>query len=427
MEQLMDILKEAVSPYHCVNKAKELLKDAGFEELNYASQWNLEKNGKYMVNHHDTTLFAFTVGSEFKKQDMVRLAAAHTDYPCFRLKPNADIRTDAYAQVNVEVYGGPILNTWLDRPLGVAGRVVLRSEEVFAPKTILYCSKGAVMVIPNLAIHMNRDVNKGVELNPQVDLIPIVDIVEGKEADTDYFLSFLAKDLQVNKEDILDFELNTFCVGEPCLVGAEKTMLSSPRLDNQTSVSALVTAIIKGERKDGINLIALFDHEEIGNNSKQGADSIFLHDMCRRILRTLGLSEEEIEQNLYEAMLLSVDVAHAMHPNHKGKMDIVHHPVMGKGFCIKQASSQSYATDAKAIAILCQLCEKYKIPYQRFVNRSDMRGGHTLGSMASAFLPVKTIDIGIPMLAMHSACELMGQADQKALCDIVRVFFAEES
>ena len=229
----------------------------------------------------------------------------------------------------------------------------------------------------------------------------------------------------MDKSDILDFELNTFCMDEARYVGPKKTMISSPRLDNQTSVFALESAILEGQRAQGINLIAIFDHEEIGSNTKQGADSILLHDLCRRMLRSLGLSEDEIDSNLYHAMLLSVDVAHALHPNHKGKMDIIHHPRMGKGFCIKEASGQTYATDAQAIGILCQLCEKYRIPYQRFVNRSDMRGGQTLGSMASALLPVKTVDLGVPILAMHSACELMGAADLDALTDAVTAYFRE--
>ena len=279
------------------------------------------------------------------------------------------------------------------------------------------------MIIPNLAIHMNRDVNKGVGINNQVDLMPVLDSIPEDERTTDYFLSFLARELSVEKGDIIDFELNTFCMEEPCFVGVNDTMISSPRIDNQSSCRALLDAIEDGNRADGINIIALFDHEEIGSNSKQGAASIMLHDMLRRILRNMDLSENEIDESIYDAMLLSVDVAHALHPNKKEKMDITNMPVMGKGFCIKQACSQSYATDAQAIAILCQLCDEKGIPYQRFVNRSDSRGGSTLGSIAGTLLPVKTVDIGIPILAMHSACELMGVRDMKALSDCVTAFF----
>lgn len=221
MEQkfLIELLKEAVSPFQCVEASVNRLKQAGFEEIAYEEKWNLKPGGKYVLNHHGTTLYAFTIGENYHTGDMVRMAAAHTDYPCMRIKPNPDFRTEAYAQVNVEVYGGPILNTWFDRPLGVAGRVVLRSEDVFAPRTVLYRSKKAVLTIPNLAIHMNREVNKGVEINNQVDLMPILDVLPKEETSTDYFLTFLAEELAVDKEDILDFELNTYCMEEPAYVG----------------------------------------------------------------------------------------------------------------------------------------------------------------------------------------------------------------
>lgn len=420
---LFDLLTKAVSPYHCVMTVMENLKENDFEVLEYNKEWKIKKGGRYVVNHHDTTLFAFTVGEGYKAGEMVRIAAAHTDYPCLRIKPNADFVTDVYAQVNVEVYGGAILNTWFDRPLKVAGRVVTKSDNAFKPNVYFYESKKPIMIIPNLAIHMNREVNKGVEINNQIDLMPILDMIPKEEKTTDYFLSFIAEELGVDKSDILDFELNTFCMEEPCFVGIKDTMISSPRLDNQTSVYSLQEAIVKGKRENGINFIALFDHEEIGSGSKQGAGSILLHDMLRRILRNLGLSEEQIDADLYEAMLLSVDVAHALHPNKQGKMDITNHPVMGGGFCIKEACSQSYATDAEAIGILCQICDDNNIKYQRFVNRSDVRGGGTLGSIASALLPVKTVDLGIPMLAMHSARELMGSDDINALTAVITEFF----
>lgn len=421
-ESLIRLLREAVSPYQCVEAVMRRLFDHGFEQIRYEDAWSLARGGRYVVNHHDTTVFAFTVGSRYRPGGMLRMAAAHTDYPCLRIKPNADFVTNGYAQVNVEVYGGPILNTWFDRPLGVAGRVAVRGENPFAPKLLLYRSDRPVMIIPNLAIHMNRDVNKGVEINNQVDLMPVLDMLPG-EGHTDYFLSFLSQELGVAKEDILDFELNTYCMEEPQLVGPQRTLLSAPRLDNQTSVEALVSAVTEGVRDDGINLIALFDHEEIGSASKQGAASILLHDMAKRLFGALGCGAEEADRSLYASMLLSVDVAHALHPNHKEKMDITNQPTPGKGFCIKEACSQSYASDAEAIAILRQICDKNGICYQRFVNRSDVRGGGTLGSIASTLLPVRTVDIGVPILSMHSVRELMGTADIDALCDCVLAYF----
>lgn len=423
-ELLFELLRDAVSPFECVEISKTKLQKAGFEKIEYDKEWKLRTGGKYVVNHHDTTLFAFTVGRDYRPGDMIRLSAAHTDHPCLRIKPNADFMTNVYAQVNLEVYGGAILSTWFDRPLGVAGRVALKSADPFIPKMVLYRSKKPIMVIPNLAIHMNREVNKGVEINNQIDLMPILDVIPKNQMETKYFLSFLAEELGVDQADILDFELNTFCMEQPCYVGIRNTMISSPRLDDLTSVAALLEAIMDGQREHGINMIALFDHEEVGSSSKQGAASILLHDMLRRILRGLGNGEEQIDRSIYDAMLLSVDVAHALHPNKMGKMDITNKPVMGQGFCIKEACSQSYATDAEAVAIVCQICERMQIPYQRFVNRSDVRGGGTLGAIASTLLPVRTVDIGVPILAMHSCCELMGAKDMEYLMNVITAFFS---
>lgn len=423
-QKLFELLQAGVTPFMCVKECEKRLGESGFETLNYEDAWNLVPGGKYMMNHHGTTLFAFTVGKKWKVGDMLRMAAAHTDYPCLRIKSNPDFVTNGYAQVNVEVYGGPILNTWLDRPLGVAGRVALRSDNPFKPNLVLYRSKKPVMTIPNLAIHMNREVNSGVELNKQVDMMPIMDMLSDEQKDMKYFMAFLAKELEVEEKDILDFELSVFLMEEPMYIGVEETLISAPRIDNLSSVSALVSAISDADRTDGINLIALFDHEEIGSGTKQGAASIMLHDMTRRILNNLGATVEEVERTLYGAMLLSVDVAHALHPNKAGKMDITNKPVLGKGLCIKQASSQSYATDAETSAIFCQICDNKEIPYQRFMNRSDAVGGGTLGNLAAKNFPVKTMDIGVPMLAMHSARELMGTKDMDSLKDAVTAYFS---
>lgn len=407
-----------------VQTCEERLSLAGFQRLEYKDEWKLEKGGRYYVEHHNTTLFAFTVGDGWKdsKAPQIRIAAAHTDFPCLRIKPSADIAANGYAQVNIEVYGGAILNTWLDRPLGIAGRVAVRGESPFVPEIRTFVSDKNLLTIPNLAIHMNREINKGVELNKQVDMIPILALIPEEEKQTDYFLTFLAQELSVEKEEILDFELTVYCKEEPEYIGLHDDFISSPRLDNLNSCSALVSAIMDAKRTEGLNLIALFDHEEIGSRTKQGAGSILLHDMLLRILKAVG-REESAERDLYQSMILSVDVAHGLHPNQAGKMDITNKPVLGRGFCIKEASSQSYATDCEAIAIIRQICDAKKIPCQRFVNRSDMQGGGTLGSIASALLPVKTVDIGIPLLAMHSARELMGSADQQALKDLTEAYF----
>ena len=442
-QQLFELLEKGVSPAHVVSTCAKRLSVAGFQELAYEYNWDLCAGGRYYIKHNATTLFAFTIPEKWEyfiepqKQGAphIRIAAAHTDFPCLRIKPACDLKSNGYAQVNVEVYGGPILNTWLDRPLGVAGRVALRSESVFSPDVYEFVSSKKI-TIPNLAIHMNREVNKGVELNKQTELLPIVGLM-GEESDNEYFLNFLCKELEaqgcgfdVKKEDILDYELTIFNSEAPEFVGLSDEFISASRLDNINSCSALVSAIIDSDRKSGMNMIALFDHEEIGSRSKQGAASILLHDMIYRILnqcKEMGIEDEtalSLEGKIYTSMILSVDVAHGLHPNYVGKMDITNKPVLGKGFCIKEACSQAYATDCEAVAIVEQICKAKEIPYQKFVNRSDVVGGGTLGSIASALLPVKTVDVGIPLLAMHSARELMAESDQQALKDLVEAYFS---
>ena len=424
---LFDLLKEGVSPTHVVKSCEKRLKDAGFEKIAYEKEWNLKAGGRYYVDHHDTTLFAFTIPEdEMKKEEKpaVRIAAAHTDFPCLRIKPNPEMEMSGYQQLNVEVYGGAILNTWLDRPLGIAGKVALASDEVFAPRIVHFSSECPVAVIPNIAIHMNPALNKGVELNKQKDMIPIVGIAGEEMQKKDFFYEYLAKELQVSKEEILDFDLYLYNTEMPETVGMGKELISAPRLDNLTSVQALLDGIITGEREDGINLIALFDHEEIGSRTKQGAGSMLLRDVVEKIQISLGRDACQVKEALYQSMLLSVDVAHAMHPNQNQKADVTNQPVLNRGFCIKESGNQSYATDCEVVAIVEQICKKEGIAYQKYVNRSDIAGGSTLGAIAGSLMPVQTVDIGVPILAMHSARELMGVDDMSALSRFVGSYFS---
>lgn len=422
-KQLFSFLEKGVSPNHVVHAAEEFLKTEGFLPLDMKEIWKIIPGGRYYVSHHDTTLVAFTIGEEYTAADSIRLGAAHTDFPCLKIKPNPEVCTAGYGKVNVECYGGGIWNTWLDRPLSIAGRVALKSENVFAPRIRKIDLKRPVFTIPNLAIHMNREVNKGVELNKQTDMLPIAGCIPKEQREERFFLTLLAEELQVEKEDILDYELTVYVAEQPFLTGIKEEFISSPRLDNITSVYALLQGISEKNRKSGINVAALFDHEEIGSRTKQGAASMLLRDMLIRMLKGLGVTDIEADAAVYRSMLLSVDVAHALHPNYPGKMDITSQPVMNGGFCIKEASGQSYATDCEAVAIIQQICEQKNIPYQKFVNRSDMPGGSTLGAIASSILPIPAVDMGVPILAMHSAREMMGRKDMEALVDCLRAWY----
>lgn len=420
-KELFHLVEKGTSAVMAVREAARQLQEAGFEELSFQRGWGLTENGRYFVKHHDTTLFAFAIGAQADLRGAVRIGAAHTDFPCLRIKPNPDVSAGGYGQVNVEAYGGMILNTWLDRPLGISGRIALAGEDVMHPEMRYISVDRPFMVIPNLAIHMNREVNKGKELNKQTELLPIL----GLEAKEKEFLRFLAAELGTEPDKILDYELWVYCREKPQYAGMKNELILSPRLDNLTSVQALLTGITKNQREEGINVIALFDHEEVGSRTKQGAGSTLLASLLQRVLAAMNRTPAQIAASMYDSFLLSVDVAHGLHPNYMGKMDVTSKPVLGKGLCIKEASAQSYATDCEAVAVIEQLCRKGGIPYQKFANRSDMPGGGTLGAVSSGFLPVRTVDIGIPLLAMHSAVETMGAADMRSLTDLVCAYFKE--
>lgn len=424
-EHLTAFLEKAVSPYHAVEACKEVLESAGFEEVHLKNKWQIKQGGKYFMCHFGSTLIAFTVGEDYQPGDGFRIAACHTDFPCFRVKPNPEMTENQYLKLNVEPYGGMILNTWLDRPLSMAGRVSLRSENMFKPELRLVDFKKPMFLIPNLAIHMNRKVNEGVELNKQTDMLPLCGLYEEPSEKEGFFSKLLAEELNVEKEDILEYELNLYNADKPETTGLKDEFLSAPRLDNMTSVLAILDGIAKGERKRGINVACFFDNEEIGSRTKQGAGSAILNIVLEKLSDTLNPGCGMFVENMAESILLSVDVAHGLHPNQPGKSDPTHKNILGRGFVIKEAASQSYATDSEAVAILRQLCDSENIPYQRFANRSDSAGGGTLGSIASALLPVLTMDVGVPLLAMHSARELMGIEDQKSLEKMVEAFYTK--
>lgn len=420
MEQLKNLIIKGTSPFHAAAEAERQFLDAGYERLSMRDSWELKQGGKYYVLQGGSTLIAFSVGERAESQGY-RISAAHTDFPGFRIKQNAELLRNGYAQLNVEVYGGAILNTWMDRPLSAAGRVTLRSDDIFHPETCLVDLEKSFFVIPNLAIHLNREVNKGVELNRQKELLPIAGA--GGEALSGNFLrELLAKRLDVRPEDILDYELGLYNRDMPDYAGLRGELFSAPRIDNLSGVQAVVSGMTEGDR-DGINVAALFDHEEVGSRTKQGAGSMLLSMALEKI--SLGLSRERTQflADLQDSMLLSVDVGHAFHPNYPEKMDPTNQSPLNQGFCIKEACTQSYATDSEAVAVVQQICMREGIPYTKFFNRSDGTAGSTLGSIASAMVPVPTVDVGIPILAMHSARELMGVKDECALTDMIRAYY----
>lgn len=423
--ELIHYISEATSPYHVVESSASILKEAGFSELSIRGKWSIDKGGKYFVKPYGTSLFAFTIGSKVTKDSDFHIAAGHTDFPCLHVKPVGELESGGYLRVNTEIYGGPILNTWLDRPLSIAGRVALRSDNVYQPKMCLLDVRRPVLTIPNVAVHLNHEVNKGIELKKQSDMLPLLSLVNGELNNKNYFLDFIAKELNVKSSDILDFDLYVYNSEAGAVIGMENEFISSPRLDNLTSCHALLKSIILGKRDYDINLIALYDNEEIGSKTKQGADSSLLTMLLEKMYAALSFDKSSLDEAVLRSFLLSVDVAHALHPNHFEKYDPVNRSLINDGVVFKISSNQKYTFDTEAIAICQQLCEAAGVKYKKFVNNSDIPGGGTLGPIISSWLPMKTVDLGVPILAMHSARELMGIKDQIHLEKMLIAFFSE--
>ncbi len=422
LETLFELLETATSQFHTILASKKELSEAGFTELSLKDNWNLEKGGKYMVDHHGSTIFAFTIGKEFQPEDGFRIAASHGDFPGFRIKQNPEMENGGYRQLNVETYGGVNLGSWMDRPLSVAGRVVLKSDNVFKPEVRLVDLKKPVLLIPNIAIHYNREMNKGTELRKQVEMIPIYGTAS-EELSKQAFLEYVAEAMDVNVEDILDYELTVYNLDKPCVAGLTDEFVCAPRLDNLTSTQALLTGITEGTRERGLNMMIVFDHEEIGSRSKQGACSTLMASILEKIYVSLGYTSLDFTNAMEDSLLMSVDVSHAYHPNFGGKFDPTNKHVMNQGFAIKEACSQSYATDSEAIAIVQQICHQEGIAYKKFINNSDAVGGGTLGAIASAMLPIRTVDIGVPLFAMHSSRETMGVKDYESLVAFMTAYY----
>lgn len=415
ISDLNKFIKKSVTPFHTILASEEILKNAGFRKLPLSDKWELSKNGRYYIKTCDSALFAFTIGS-IKFGIPFRIAAAHADFPAICIKPNPDIKIIGYKKLNTEIYGGAILNTWFDRPLSIAGRIALKSKDIFHPEIRFADFKRPVAYIPNLAIHLNHDVNKGVEIHCQKETLPITGISENEKT----FITQLAELINTDEKEILDFELSLYSTEDGVLTGFDNEFYTSPRLDDLTSVKICLDALCSSFSESSINMAALFNNEEVGSRSKQGADSNLLYLIADKICQSLGIN---LFDSLNESVMLSLDVAQGVHPNFLERYDITNMPPLGNGFCIKQACSQSYATDCLPAAIVEQLCEKENIMYQKCVNRSDIAGGSTIGSIISSVLPIKTADLGVPILAMHSAREMMCTKDFESLLKLTKAFF----
>ncbi|MBS2213232.1 M18 family aminopeptidase [Carboxylicivirga mesophila] len=423
-QQLIDFIHESPTAFHVVaNTAKELEAN-GFEYLDIRSEWNIEKGGKYYTTKADSALFAFQIGSDAPEESGLRLISAHSDSPGFKIKPQPEMLVnDKYLKLNTEVYGGPILMTWLDRPLSLAGRVLLKGGHTLTPESRLIDFRKPLLVIPSVAIHLNRSVNDGIELNKQVDMLPLMCIVNDTLEKDNYLLKMIADELKVDTTEILDFDLFVYEFEKGCLVGPNQEFISSPKLDDLAMVHAGLKAITTQTNTAATNILCVFDNEEVGSVTKQGAGSPVLRNIIERIMEKLGKSQEEYQRCIYQSFMISADMAHSVHPNHPEKHDPVLNPLMNEGPVIKIHANQKYTTDGESAAIFETICKQADVPVQKFVNRSDMVGGSTLGNVSTGKIDIRTVDIGNPMLGMHSVRELGGTLDHTYVAKAFTTFY----
>lgn len=421
MKKLMELLQQGVTSAHTIQYMKDELISCGYQELLLDDNWVLKENGKYYVNLYGTNGLAFCVGNEVDKGVAFRIGMAHSDYPCFQIKPAINLNSKNVTRWNVEIYGGMYQKSWMDRPLGVAGKVVVKGETPFTPKVMLYKSEQALAIIPSLAIHMDRELNKKGALDVAKELVPVAALSENGD-----LLGMIANTLQVEPGEILDYDLYLYNMEQPIPVGLDQSMISSPRLDNLSSVGALLDTFSGTFQvpDQTVDVMVVFDNEEVGSLSKQGADSELLSFVLEKIGKSL-VEDFALNNVISKSFLLSVDVAHGVHPNYEEKSDPVSRSELGKGFSIKRSIGQKYGTTAETAAVLKQLCEEEKIPFTIAINKTGIPGGSTLGPIVSSHLPFPCADIGMPILAMHSATELGGIDDYYALKAVTKAFYTK--
>lgn len=423
-EELLDFIYESPSPFHVVENIKKDLLENGFQELSLVDRWKLNTGGKYFIVKNDSALIAFEIGSGGKDRGF-KIIGAHTDSPTFKVKPNPEIiEKNKYLKLNTEVYGGPILNTWMDRPLTLAGRVTMKGHNPLKPISKLINFDRPMVIIPNVAIHMNRKINEGIELNKQKDLLPLVMGINDKLEGENYLVNAIAKELDISYTDIKDFELYLSEFERGSIIGVKEEFISCGKLDDLAMVHSGIKALINASPSDQTKVMVCFDNEEIGSQTKQGAGSPMLKTILERITLGLNGDREDFLRGLNDSYIISADMAHAVHPNSPEKHDPTNKPVLNGGPVIKINANQRYTTDSDSGTVFEHMCELANVPVQKFVNRSDERGGSTIGPISSGQLDIRSVDVGNPMLAMHSIRELGGVKDHYYMMEVFNKFFS---
>lgn len=419
ISELTAFIEHAPTAFHAVAELKNLLNRDGFEELHESERWEIEPGKKYYVTRNNSSIIAVKVGTDLDDYSF-HVTASHSDSPSFKLKENAEIEiAKRYTMLNTEGYGGMICSTWFDRPLSLAGKVMVKNGNRL--ETHLVKVDRDLLMIPSLAIHMDRKINEGRSLNKQVDMLPIL---SGSVKGTGAVKKLIAEELGVSEENIYGMDLFLYNRMEAVRWGHDDEFIGCPRLDDLQCAFTSVKGFLAAENDRNINVYACFDNEEVGSGTKQGAASTFLYDVLWRMNKALGKDEEEFRRAVASSFMLSCDNAHAVHPNYRQKSDETNCVYMNEGIVIKSHAGQKYTSDAVSVAIFKMLCEKAEVPVQFFSNRSDEAGGSTLGNIAMSQVSMNTVDIGLPQLAMHSAYETAGVKDMEYMVKAVTKFYA---
>lgn len=431
IKRLLSFLDASPVNFLAVKNLTEELQQHGYRRIDTTEALGTVKAGdKFFVTKNDSSIYAFQIGRKTLAETGFHMICAHCDSPTFRIKPHAEIDCEGgIVKLNTEVYGGPIMSTWFDRPLTLAGRVIVKSKDVMTPTTLLLHVKRPLLQISNLAIHFNRQVNDGVKLSRQKDVLPILGIINDELEKGNLLMNIILEELNkqqaVAREDILDFDLYLADATPACTFGAHNELISSGRLDDLSMCFAGLEALLASQPTDTTQVLAIFDNEETGSQTKQGAGSPFLSYMLKRIALAQGGTEEAYYQAVERAFMISADNAHAWHPNYSEKYDPTNHPMLGGGPVIKFNAAQKYASDAYSASVFAGLCKKAGVPCQRFVNHSDVAGGSTLGNILASSIPLRGVDMGNAILAMHSCRETGSTADHEFCVKVFTQFYQE--
>lgn len=429
INRLLSFLDASPVNFLVVKNIADMLEAGGFRRLNPALPIGMVNAGdRFFVTKNDSSIFAFRIGAKPLADVGFHMICAHADSPTFRLKPNAEMLVEGgLVKLNTEVYGGPIMSTWFDRPLTLAGRVIVRSQDVMQPQTMLLHIKRPLLQISNLAIHFNRQVNDGVKLSKQKDVLPLLGQINSQLEAGNLLMNVIVEELNkqrpIQQEDILDFDLYLADTTPACTFGAHNEFISAGRLDDLSMCFAGLEAMLAAHDTDTTQVLAIFDNEETGSQTKQGAGSPFLSYMLKRIALAQSQTEEAYYQAVERAFMISADNAHAWHPNYAEKYDPTNHPMLGGGPVIKFNAAQKYASDAASAAVFAGLCAKAGVPCQRFVNHSDVAGGSTLGNILASSIPLRGVDMGNAILAMHSCRETGSVRDHEYCVKVFTEFF----